>query len=168
MRTKKADRGFVAVVEEKYQNKPGEFTRLMQESSAIGNYEDSFDIPGSSFLWIGQDHHLNREQIKQFIDHLQYWIDNKRLNVDDAKSSGKEPLQDIQIISPKRKGIKNMYQDRTGHAIEINDRVRFGGEFYTIKGFKPNSDRGLFEITFFEPQHIDEIACEANVDLIVQ
>jgi hypothetical protein len=79
MKTAKTNRGFRLIVEEKYQNEPDEFTRLIQESSAVGSYDDSFDNPGSSYLWIGNDHHLNREQAVELIEHLQYWIENKRL-----------------------------------------------------------------------------------------
>ena len=79
MKTEKTSRSFIIVEEEKYQNEPDEFTRLIQESSAYGNYKHS-DIPGSSFLWIGQDHHLNREQVKELIKHLKYWLRHKRLN----------------------------------------------------------------------------------------
>ncbi len=85
MRVEETPRGFRVLVEEKYQNEPGEFTKLIQESSAIGNYEDSYELPGSSFLWVGEDHHLNREQVKELIEHMQYWLDNKRLNMDGAK-----------------------------------------------------------------------------------
>jgi len=83
-------------------------------SSAIGPYEDSFDRPGSSFLWLGptkvvpkimanhakklgiqtdettgwiefsvpkevfidSSMHLNRDQVKQLIGHLQEWLNN--------------------------------------------------------------------------------------------
>jgi hypothetical protein len=76
-------RGFRAVVHEKYQNTPGEFTRLVQESSAIGDYEDSYEKPGSSYLWVGNDHHLNREEIAELIERMQYWLENGRLKVDD-------------------------------------------------------------------------------------
>lgn len=76
----KNNRGFRVLVEEKYQNEPGEFTQLVEESSAIGDYDNSFDKPGSSFLWIGQDHHLNREQVKELISYLQHWLDNLSLD----------------------------------------------------------------------------------------
>jgi len=74
-------RGFTVVVEEKYQNQPGEFTRLIQESSAIGDYEDSDEKPGSSYLWVGQDHHLNREQVQELINRMQVWLKFGRLSV---------------------------------------------------------------------------------------
>lgn len=57
-------------------------TRLTSESSAIGDYEDSYSHPGSSFLWIGDNHHLDREEVATLITHLQYWLDNRRLKED--------------------------------------------------------------------------------------
>lgn len=82
MKTEKVDRGFVVVTHEKYQNKPGEMTRLIQESSAIGDYENSFDCPGSSYLFVGQDHHLNREEVAELIIRIQYWLKTGRLEMD--------------------------------------------------------------------------------------
>lgn len=79
MKALKDNRGFIVVTHEKYQNEPGEMTRLIQESSAIRDYEDSFSRPGSSCLWIGQDHHLDRDEIKELISLMQYWLDNKML-----------------------------------------------------------------------------------------
>ncbi len=57
----------------------GEDLRIASESTAIGDYEDSFQEPGSSFLWIGRNHHLNREEVAELIASLQYWIEHKRL-----------------------------------------------------------------------------------------
>lgn len=79
MKAYKTERGFITVTHEKYQNKPGEMTRLIQESSAIREYDDAYDNAGSSCLWIGEDHHLNREEVKELIERMQYWLDNKRL-----------------------------------------------------------------------------------------
>lgn len=81
MKAHKTDRGFIIVTHEKYQLKSGEMTRLIQESSAIGDYDDAYDNPGSSCLWIGEHHHLNREEVKELIDRMQYWLDNKRLEI---------------------------------------------------------------------------------------
>lgn len=80
MKAEKTDRGFVVVTHEKYQN--SEMTRLIQESSAIGDYEESFDLPGSSYLWIGQDHHLNRDEVAELITRMQHWLETGRLRVD--------------------------------------------------------------------------------------
>lgn len=74
-------RGFIVITHQKYQNEPNEMTRLIQESSAIGNYDNAVDNPGSSFLWVGQDHHLNREEITDLIERMQYWLNNKRLEL---------------------------------------------------------------------------------------
>ena len=79
MKTKTSGRGFRYVVAEKYQNEPGEYTRLIGESSAIGNYPDALEDPGSSFLWVGEDHHLSREDVGELIEVLQHWLDHKRL-----------------------------------------------------------------------------------------
>ena len=83
MKSSKTQRGFVVVVHEKYQNKPGEMTRLIQESSAIGDYENSADEPGSSYLWVGSDHHLNREEVGELIARMQHWLDTGRLKIDE-------------------------------------------------------------------------------------
>lgn len=71
-------RGFRYVDYPKYLE-PHESKRLIQESSAIGDYEDSFSYIGSSFLWFGEHHHLNREEVRQVIIFLQHWLDNGRL-----------------------------------------------------------------------------------------
>lgn len=65
------------------------------QSSAIGDYEDSFDRPGSSFLWINGDH-FDREDVQWLVGkddwsdmhlpeearpHLQAWLDTGSLVV---------------------------------------------------------------------------------------
>lgn len=74
----KTDKSFNLLVHEKYTTR--ELTRLLQESSAVGNYDDSYDNPGSSFLRIGKDHHLNREEVRELIGYLQHWLDYKCLS----------------------------------------------------------------------------------------
>jgi len=58
--------------------------------------------------------------------------------------------------------------DSTGRIINVGDRVRFRGQVYTIKEFKPDSGGrfNLTQILFEEPQHTDEIADELSVDLV--
>lgn len=80
MKAEKNGRGFV-VVTHRVSDSAAE-SRLLQESSAIGNYPDSFQIPGSSALWIGEDHHLNREEVADLIRRMQHWLDHKRLPLD--------------------------------------------------------------------------------------
>ena len=84
MKTTKTDRGFVQVWDEKYKHTPGEMSLLISESSAVGDYEDSLERPGSSYLWVGLGHHLNREEVQELITRMQTWVDTGRLKVDDA------------------------------------------------------------------------------------
>lgn len=77
MKIETTSRGFNALLHEAY---PAvDLIRLAVESSAVGDYPDSLDNPGSSFLWIGQHHHLNREEVKEFCDYLQRWLETGSL-----------------------------------------------------------------------------------------
>lgn len=77
MKAEKTERGFKYISHPSYPE--NEDKRILQESSAIGDYEDSFEKPGSSFLWIGDNFHLNREEVAELIGNLQFWLDNKRI-----------------------------------------------------------------------------------------
>jgi len=66
----RTQRGFVGVWETAYLDDGND--RLIAESSAIGDNEDSLEKPGSSFLWVGADHHLNREQVAELIARMQH------------------------------------------------------------------------------------------------
>ncbi len=46
---------------------------IFQESSAVGDYEDSLDRPGSSYLWF-RDVHMDRERVGQLVELLQLWL----------------------------------------------------------------------------------------------
>lgn len=76
MRVFKTSRNFHGLNCETYQNERGRFSRLIQESSAVGDYHDSFDKPGSSFLWVGDNAHLSREGVTELIRALQWWLDH--------------------------------------------------------------------------------------------
>ena len=83
MQVKSTNRGFRIIkhpsrTQRNVVNEP-EMTRLIQESSAIGDYKNSLSEPGSSYLWIGDDHHLNREEVAELIDNMQHWLDDGRL-----------------------------------------------------------------------------------------
>lgn len=73
------DRGFRGVTHQAYVEKTGIQKRIVQESSAVGNYEDASAHPGSSYLWIGEHHHLSREEVRKLADDLKHWLENKRL-----------------------------------------------------------------------------------------
>jgi hypothetical protein len=83
MKAEKTVRGFVVVTHAKYPP-DGTETRLAQESSVVGDYDDAFDRPGSSALWIGDNHHLNREEVAELILRLNHWLSKGRLAVDTA------------------------------------------------------------------------------------
>lgn len=75
MRIEFTERGFPCVKHEVYPPGADKDDRVIQASSAIGDYEDSFDKPGSSFLWVSNTHHLNREEVAELITHMQRWLD---------------------------------------------------------------------------------------------
>lgn len=89
LKVTRTQRGFTVVDYPSYPE--NEMKRLVQASSAIGDYEDSFEIPGSSYLWIGCDHHLDREEVKELIDVMQHWLDHKRLPIkEDTTDKGEQ------------------------------------------------------------------------------
>jgi hypothetical protein len=56
----------------------------LQQSSAIGDREDSYDRPGSSFVWLGVDKapeelgyrmHLDHKQVEELINRLSNWLE---------------------------------------------------------------------------------------------
>jgi hypothetical protein len=61
-----------------------------------------------------------------------------------------------------------MTYDSTGKEIQVGNRVRFRGQIYTIKGFRPGEGLlGTSAIEFEEsPQHTPEVADEISVDLV--
>lgn len=71
MKTNVSSRGFHFIL------KNGE--RVVSESSAIGDYEDS-DLPGSSYLWVGEVQ-LDREEVDRLCNALTHWLENKRLPI---------------------------------------------------------------------------------------
>lgn len=75
----KTERGFRGFEHTTYGLTPDTIKRIVQESSGVGDYDDALDNPGSSFLWIGDDFHLNREQVKELIDVMTMWYEQGRL-----------------------------------------------------------------------------------------
>ena len=73
------DRGFLYLQCDGY-TKKDKPVRLFMESSAIGDYEDSFARPGSSYLWVG-DAHLNREEVAALVKNLEVWLYDDLRNI---------------------------------------------------------------------------------------
>jgi hypothetical protein len=82
MRIIRTRQGFNAIYHEEYLE-PHDKKRIAQESLAIGDYEDSWNDQGSAYLWIGENHHLNREQVAELVAHLQRWLDTGSLAEND-------------------------------------------------------------------------------------
>lgn len=82
MKIETDNRGFPFLIHDTYYGEPKK-ARLVGASSAIGEYEHSLRIPGSSFLWVGDHHHLNREEVQQLVGYLQHWLLTKRLTNDE-------------------------------------------------------------------------------------
>lgn len=59
---------------------------LVIQSSAIGNYPDACDRPGSSFLRFGS-HHLNREEVVALVGRLNNWLITGSLKYGGEKAS---------------------------------------------------------------------------------
>ena len=81
MKVYKTERGFYGLNAPEYPDDKKE-SRVLQESSAIGDCDDSIDRPGSSYLWIGENHHLDREDVKATVGWMLYWLIHKRLPSD--------------------------------------------------------------------------------------
>lgn len=56
-------------------------SRLIQQSSAVGHYPDSLLRPGTSFVWVGDKHHLNREQALELAYRLIAWAETGSLRI---------------------------------------------------------------------------------------
>jgi len=88
MKAATTHRGFVVVTHPQYLA-PHEEERLIQESSAIGDCPS----PGGSFLWIGDDHHLNRDEVAELVSRMVTWLATGRL-VDDSDNAEIEKLRE--------------------------------------------------------------------------
>ena len=74
------ERGFQLVANAGYPpNADNKTARVVQQSSAIGDYEDSYDRPGTSFLWMGESLHLDREEVAEVVEYMQTWLKTGKL-----------------------------------------------------------------------------------------
>lgn len=80
-----SERGFEVLTHKTYPadlllEQYGEVSRLVQQSSAIGEYDDAMDKPGSSYLWVGDAHHLSREEVSDLVGYLNHWLETGKLS----------------------------------------------------------------------------------------
>lgn len=74
MQVTRGDRGFRSVTHPVYPPGADKDDRVVTQSSAVGDYDDSWARPGSSYLWVGVTHHLDREEVRQLVRHLEAWL----------------------------------------------------------------------------------------------
>lgn len=72
MKIQKTKRGFEIINLPKYASEFYIEERLVQQSSAIA--PGGVGKPGSSFLWVGEHHHLSKKQVRQFVKYLNNWL----------------------------------------------------------------------------------------------
>lgn len=72
MRLTQSDRGFHFVMHPLYSGeRQGEEERLVSESSCVG---DGKGKPGSRCLWVGDNHHLSRDEVRQLERYIHRWL----------------------------------------------------------------------------------------------
>ena len=80
MRIGRSERGFEVLTHEAYLPPHGD-ARLASQSSAINfDYDDSWR-PGTSYLWVGEKHHLNREEALELAARLKAWAETGSLRL---------------------------------------------------------------------------------------
>jgi hypothetical protein len=99
----KSERGFEWIRHPKYVAAPVLTDRLVSQSSAIGDYKDAWNRPGSSFLWVGDNQHLSRDEVRELIGHLQSWVDTGSLGpTPHTETSDSTPPGGKSIETPPR------------------------------------------------------------------
>jgi hypothetical protein len=79
LRVMHSPRNFELIAHAVYPPNKGAKAPIVRASSAIGRYPDAFQRPGSSYLFIGDHHHLCREQIAELVGYLQNWLKSGHL-----------------------------------------------------------------------------------------
>jgi len=77
VKLEKSNRGFQILTHPSYPE--GIVSRLAQQSSIVLDYPNAMKKPGSSALWIGDHHHLDREEVSMFVSHLNHWLRTGKL-----------------------------------------------------------------------------------------
>lgn len=92
LEVRKSDRGFEYLVARHRDDDGGEDRPLVTQSSAV-DCRLASPHPGTSYLWVGREHHLSRAKVLQLIVHLQAWLATGSLviatpGVEGAKGEG--------------------------------------------------------------------------------
>ena len=85
MKPTRTSRGFEMIV---FRDANGNECSL-QQSSAVGDYPDAINRPGTSFIWLGRDGdlgnnrmHLSWELVSELLPHMKSWLDTGSLVID--------------------------------------------------------------------------------------
>ena len=84
MKINVSGRGFEYLVHPEYVNPTNELC-LVSQSSAIRDCEGAIQHPGSSFLWIGAHHHLDRSEVQDLAQRLNRWLETGSLELEEKK-----------------------------------------------------------------------------------
>ena len=79
--------------------------QILKQSSQIGDYADSYDKPGSSFLWFGDPIpdwiELDREEVREVINILETWLDTGKLKYGGSMET--EIIKNKELTDEERK-----------------------------------------------------------------
>jgi hypothetical protein len=123
MRIKVSDRGFISLMHREEVSSDVE-VRVVSESSKMGTYSDSEANPGSSFLWVGEQVQLNREEADRLAKSIQYWLKNKRLPHDFALLEVEKPVteEDFEEDFPGQRDEMRLH-DAIEKAVDAADKI---------------------------------------------
>lgn len=75
------DRGFEVLEHDVYASQPPAKSTIVQQSCVIRSFAGAYAFPGSSCLWIGKDHHLDRNEVRELVGFLQQWLETGTLSL---------------------------------------------------------------------------------------
>ena len=86
MEVQMTDRGFEYILFPLRTDR-GKMERLVGQSSIT----DGEHVPGGTCLWFGEEHHLERDEVKELKDRLEAWLDTGSLALPNEVNAGGPP-----------------------------------------------------------------------------
>jgi hypothetical protein len=141
---KRTDRGFNFVV-----TSPNLEVRerVVQESSSVGEYDDALDRPGSSYLWVGPHHRLDREEVAALVTYLQCWLATGRLRPRD-KLDGQMPITLGEVLTNPGRTAKrfNRLEARIRTALVIAEMIEAKADEVGTESLGPEATAVVMEL----------------------
>jgi hypothetical protein len=134
---KTTNRGFNLIETLTHPNKS--IKAILQESSKIGDYQDSMEKPGSSYLWINEDFHLNREEVLELVEIMLQWLKNGKLNIPFNNSQNRYEQQIKEYKTQEKQTIFDVLEDIQKIQVEA------GGRFWRQEYIKNLTIKELLE-----------------------